>query len=148
MLRLRASLVWKVRRKPRSFNRRTYISTTKILYGIAALPLLAGVAFAETPKQSNDGKVLAKQPMQLTEQQMDKVTAGWDLYERDIFNTGIVYVSIYERQNTNPSTIAGNTIVCTTCYLLLNNFAISVGSQWPDGFFVPAGLRDYCIDAA
>ena len=102
------------------------MSMTKVLYGLAALPLLAGVAFAQTP---TDSKASAKQPMQLTEQQMDKVTAGWDLYERDIFNTGIVYVSIYERQNTNPSTIAGNTIVCTTCYLLLNNFAISVGSQ-------------------
>ena len=106
------------------------MSTTKALYGIVALPLLAGVAFAETPKQSNDGKVLAKQPMQLTEQQMDKVTAGWDLRETDIFNTGIVWVSVYERTNTSPPVFTtGNVINCAACYLLINNFAISIGSQ-------------------
>ena len=94
---------------------------SKVLYGIAALPLLAGVALAETPKQSNDGKVLAKQPMQLTEQQMDKVTAGWQFAEIDIFNTGATLVMVYGR----PS----NTILCPSCYILINNFAISVASQ-------------------
>jgi hypothetical protein len=99
---------------------------TSVLYGLAALPLLAGVALAETPKQSN----VAKHPMQLSELQMDKVTAGWDLREIDVFNTGIVWVSVYERTNTAaPVFTTGNTIVCPSCYLLINNFAISVGSQ-------------------
>ena len=103
------------------------MSMTKVLYGIAVLPLLASVAFAQTP---NDSKVVAKQPIQLTEQQMDKVTAGWDLLEIDIFNTGLVYVSVYERTNTSPPVFTtGNVINCATCYLLINNFAISVGSQ-------------------
>jgi hypothetical protein len=102
------------------------MNITKVLYGLAALPLLAGVALAETPKQSN----VAKQPMQLTELQMDKVTAGWDLREVDVFNTGVVWVSVYERTNTAPPVFTtGNTIVCPGCYLLINNFAISVGSQ-------------------
>ena len=49
----------------------------KLLYGLAALPFLAGVALAETPRQSNDSSASAKQPMQLSEKQMDKVTAGF-----------------------------------------------------------------------
>lgn len=80
----------------------------KLLYGLAALPLLAGVA-------------LAAEPMQLSSLQMDKVTAGWDLAEVDISNTSVTVVSIYERPH--------NTITCPGCYLLINNFAFSVGSQ-------------------
>jgi hypothetical protein len=49
---------------------------SRVLYGLAALPLLAGVALAETPNQSSDSKVLAKEPMRLTAQQMDKVRPG------------------------------------------------------------------------
>jgi hypothetical protein len=93
---------------------------TRVLYGLAALPLLAGVALAETPQQTNGGKALAKQPMQLTEQQMDKVTAGWQFLEIDTFNTGFTIVAVY---------LGPNTLTCPTCYLLINNFAISVASQ-------------------
>ena len=109
---------------------------TRVLYGLAALPLLAGVALAETPQQTNGGKALAKEPMRLTAQQMDKVTAGWDLYELDIFNTGFTVVSIYERLNINlgvpgqSSTTSGNTIVCPGCFLLINNPAFSVASKF------------------
>jgi hypothetical protein len=61
---------------------------TKVLYGIALLPLLAGAALAEPPKQSNDASAKqslalshhqqtpAKQPMRLNDKQMDGVTAG------------------------------------------------------------------------
>lgn len=109
------------------------MSMTRVLYGLAALPLLAGVALAETPKQSNDSKALAKQPMQLSEKQMDGVTAGWDLREIDIFNTGVTYVSIWERAApvpANPVFPSDNTIVCPGCYLLIVNPSLSVGSQF------------------
>jgi hypothetical protein len=66
------------------------MSMTRLVCGLAALPLIAGVASAESIKQ-NDSKALAKQPMQLSEQQMDKVTAGWDLTETDFSNTSQVF---------------------------------------------------------
>jgi hypothetical protein len=93
---------------------------TKVLCGIAALPLLFGVALAESPKQSNDSKAAAKQPIQLSEKQMDQVSAGFKFFEVDIFNTGLTVVSVYQ---------PGNTIICPSCYLVINNFALSVASQ-------------------
>jgi hypothetical protein len=106
------------------------MNMTRVLYGLAALPLLAGVAMAETPKQSNHGKAITKQPMQLSEQQMDKVTAGWDLLEVDVFNTGITWVSVYEHRTGTTGVFGpGNTIVCASCYLVISNFALSVSSQ-------------------
>jgi hypothetical protein len=85
----------------------------RLLYGLAALPLLAGVALAQEP---------AKGPMPLTNQQMDTVTAGWDLLEIDQSNTSLTAVAIYQR----PS----NVIACASCYLLINNPAISVASMF------------------
>jgi hypothetical protein len=81
----------------------------RLLYGLAALPLLAGVA-------------MAQEPMKLSDQQMDKVTAGWDLRELDISNTSVTLVAIYQR----PS----NTISCGSCFLLINNPAFSVASAF------------------
>jgi len=111
------------------------MSMTKLLYGLAALPLIAGVALAAPVKQSNDSKALAKQPTQLSEQQMDKVTAGWDIWIHERYNTGEDFVSVYhETAGTpgsnfpNPPFAADNLLVCTACYLLINNQALSVGS--------------------
>ena len=118
---------------------------SRVLYGLAVLPLLAGVALAETPNQSNDSKILAKEPMRLTAQQMDKVTAGWGFTELDIFNTGLTAVSVYQNRIEDPCIYeikgfgftqqtsifgAGNTIDCPNCYLSINNFALSVASQF------------------
>jgi hypothetical protein len=106
------------------------MNMTRVICGLAALPLLAGVAMAETPKQSNGGKALTKQPMQLNDKQMDKVTAGWDLQELDVFNTGIVWVSVYEHRADGTGVFtAGNTLTCASCYLVISNFALSVASQ-------------------
>jgi hypothetical protein len=106
------------------------MNITRVIYGLAALPLLAGVAMAETPKQSNSGKAMVKHPIQLNEKQMDKVTAGWDLQELDVFNTGIVWVSIYEHRSSGTGVFtAGNSLTCASCYLVINNFSISVASQ-------------------
>ena len=55
-----------------------------VFYGLAALPLLAGVA-------------LAGQPMQLSDTQMDKVTAGWDVRISEVSNTSVTGISVYER---------------------------------------------------
>jgi hypothetical protein len=114
-----------------------YMSMTKVLCGLAALPLLTGVAFA-APVQSNQSKALVKQPTQLSEQQMDKVTAGWDFLEIDIYNTGVSVVSVWQKAALTPAnpvfpgTGPGgfNTIACGSCYLLINNPAISVASQF------------------
>ena len=98
------------------------IQLKRLLHGLAALPLLTGVALAETPKQSSDGKALAKHPMQLSEQQMDRVTAGFRFFEVDIFNTGSTIVSVYQPK--------GNIIVCADCYLLINTPSLSVASRF------------------
>ena len=120
---------------------------SRVLYGLAALPLLAGVALAQTPSQSIDGKLSAKEPMRLTAQQMDKVTAGWGFTELDIFNTGLTVISVYQNRVEDPCDIyeikgligtgnpssyfgPGNTIDCPNCYLSINNFALSVASQF------------------
>ena len=91
---------------------------TKLLYGLAALPFLAGVALAEQPIQ----RTATQQPMQLSEKQMDKVTAGWDLRELDVSNTSVTEVLIYQRPT--------NTISCPSCFLLINNPAFSVASAF------------------
>lgn len=79
----------------------------KLLMGMAMLPFLAGSA-------------LAQEPMQLSQTQMDKVTAGWDLLETEVGNTSITTVSIYQKTT--------NTLACSSCYLLINGPAISVAS--------------------
>jgi hypothetical protein len=53
----------------------------KLLIGLVTLPFLAGAA-------------LAGQPMSLTEQQMDKVTAGFDFRELEVNNVGTAWVGI------------------------------------------------------
>jgi hypothetical protein len=73
---------------------KNFMSTTRLFFALAALPLLAGVALAEPLKQSHDSDASgkqqltlshqqkippAKQPMQLNEKQMDGVTAGMGL---------------------------------------------------------------------
>ena len=91
------------------------------LYGIAALPLLATVSFA----QPQDATAPAKQPLQLSETQMDQVTAGWKFLEVTDSNTSITAVAVYQ----TPS----NAIACTSCYLNINNFALSVASAMKGG---------------
>lgn len=68
-----------------------------LLYAVAALPLLTGVAFATEP-------VTKQQPVQLTSQQMDKVTAGFVFREITLSNTSAVGVWV----DTPPVAIAGS----------------------------------------
>ncbi len=90
-----------------------------VLYGIAALPLLTGVAFATEP--------VTKQPMQLTAHQMDKVTAGFSFYELTPSNTSLTELSIYGPALTP----------CGSCYLHIESSSISVQSQMGPGAFLP-----------
>ena len=53
----------------------------KLLLGLAVLPFLAGVS-------------LAGQPQPLSDQQMDKVSAGFDFAEIDINNAGATAVMV------------------------------------------------------
>jgi hypothetical protein len=97
----------------------------RLLHGIAALPFLAGVASAQ-------------EPMQLTNQQMDKVTAGF--LEIDMSNTSVTAVSRFQRGYlTDPTP---NVITCPGCYLLINSPTFSVAAQFGPTFspgtqFVP-----------
>ena len=79
----------------------------RLLYGLAALPLLAGVAFAD-------------QPVQLSDKQMDKVTAGFDFFRVEISNTSWTNVSIYD----------GPLIACPACYLTIISRPFSVESAF------------------
>jgi len=105
----------------------------KVLCGLAALPLIAGVASAQQVKNSNDGKTLVKQPTQLSERQMDKVTAGWDFHFNEVDNTGFVGGSVYGRPNVvlagTPATSSSPAVPdCAGCYLYIHNNALSIGS--------------------
>lgn len=64
------------------------------LYALAALPLLTGVALATEPVKT--------QPVQLTGQQMDKVTAGFKFTELTVSNTSAVLVNV----DTAPANLA------------------------------------------
>jgi hypothetical protein len=87
------------------------------VYGLAIVPFLAGIGFAQ-------------QPMQLTNQQMDRVTAGTLVEEMS--NTSAVAVSLFQRSYLLDST--PNTINCPHCYLLINSPTFSVAAQFGPGF--------------
>ena len=78
-----------------------------LLYGLAVLPFFAGIA-------------LAGQPMQLSDKQMDKVTAGFSLCETDVSNTSWTQVSIY----------SGSLTSCSQCYLNVTSRPFSVESAF------------------
>jgi hypothetical protein len=77
----------------------------KLLLGLAVLPFLAGMA-------------LAKGPTPLNDQQMDKVTAGFDFREIDITNTSATLVAVDE-----PA------VTCAGCYLHVAGTPYSAGVQ-------------------
>jgi hypothetical protein len=77
-----------------------------VLYGLAALPFLASVA-------------LAGQPMQLTDKQMDNVTAGFEFNIIEVSNTSWIQAVAY------PIT-AGAPVPCSACYLTITSPALNV----------------------
>jgi hypothetical protein len=79
----------------------------KLLCGLAVLPFLAGVA-------------LAGETVQLSDKQMDKVTAGFKDFETIISNTSYTQVSIYSTALT----------ACPACYLTITSRPFSVQSAF------------------
>ena len=86
---------------------------TRLLYSLAALPIFVTAALA--------------QPMQLTDRQLDKISAGY--FEIDVSNTSLTIVSIWFRPSLYDETTP-NLIVCPTCYLLIVNPVFSVASHF------------------
>ena len=81
---------------------------------------------------------LAQPPVQLTSEQMDKVTAGF--LEIDVSNTSATAVSLFQRAYLTEPT--PNFIACPGCYLLINSPTFSVAAQFGPNFspgtqFVP-----------
>jgi predicted signal transduction protein with EAL and GGDEF domain len=89
----------------------------KLLYGLAALPFLASAAMAQPP-------------VQLSDSQMDKVTAGWSLTEMDVSNTSVTLVAVY------PAAVPA---ACATCFLDIRTPAISVQSIIKGGVLTMPG---------
>jgi hypothetical protein len=85
----------------------------RYLHGLAALPLFAGVA-------------MAHEPMTLTSQQLDKVTAGFK--EVDASNTSLTVLTIWQRAYLTNDT--GNFVSCSTCYLVISTPTISIASHF------------------
>jgi hypothetical protein len=75
----------------------------KLLFGLAALPLLTGVAFAASPAPAAPQ---APAPLALSDTQMDGVTAGFRFLEVDATNTSITGISVNS-----------GVFICSTCYL-------------------------------
>ncbi|HEY5676608.1 MAG TPA: hypothetical protein VIR81_07485 [Myxococcales bacterium] len=63
----------------------------KFLCGLVMLPFISATAMA--------------QPTQLSENQMDTVSAGWDLTEIELSNTSLTIVAVYH--DGVPTTVPG-----------------------------------------
>lgn len=71
----------------------------------------------------------AAQSVQLTNNQMDKVSAGF--LEIDRGNTGTTVLSMFFRPSIFDPT--PNTINCSSCYLQINSPVLSIASQFGPG---------------
>jgi len=78
----------------------------RLLFGLAALPFLAGVS-------------LAAQPVPLSDTQMDRVTAGFDFESLELHNLGVALVEI-----NGPALV---TCRLAGCFLQID------GTQFPGG---------------
>jgi len=80
----------------------------KLLLGLAVLPFLAGVS-------------LAGQPQALTDQQLDKVSAGFDFAEMDVNNVGATATLV------NIPDVSSDVCSGSSCFLAVN------GTHYPSG---------------
>jgi hypothetical protein len=81
----------------------------KTLCGLALVSALSAAAVAQ-----------AAPPAQLSDTQMDSVTAGFKLFETEISNTSWTQIGIY---TALPRT-------CTSCFLNISNATFSVSSNF------------------
>jgi hypothetical protein len=93
----------------------------RFLFGLAALPFLAGVS-------------LAGQPVPLSDTQMDRVTAGFDFAELKIQNGGTVLVAI-NLPALSPDANGNPGCALTGCFLEI------------EGTPYPAGVRSFQLQA-
>ena len=84
----------------------------KTLYGVIALPLLMGIGMAQQSWAA-----------QLSDAQMDKVTAGFGFSETDNANSSWTQVSLY----------SGPLTTCAVCFLNISNPALSIESKFGPG---------------
>jgi hypothetical protein len=97
-----------------------------LFHGLAALLLLTAGA-AANPAQVVVKQPLghpAKLPLQLSDKQMDTVSAGF--LEIDRSNTSFTILSLFFTPSLLDST--PNTIGCSSCFLLINSPKFSLGS--------------------
>jgi hypothetical protein len=99
----------------------------KLLLGLAVLPFLAGAS-------------VAGQPQPLSDQQMDKVAAGFDFTETDINNVGALNIQINDPLNP-PSTGSPPVAVCGTG--ATSNCFINI-----EGTHYPSGVQSFQLYAA
>ena len=66
------------------------------------------------------------QPVQLSDSQMDSVTAGFTFQEEDSSNTSWTQVRVWQAAQ-EPG---GNNIICGKCYIMVNSPALSIGSAF------------------
>ena len=84
------------------------------LCGLAAFLFLSSAAAARPT------------PAQLSDTQMDSVTAGFTFQEEDVSNTSWTQVRVWQAAQ-EPG---GNDIMCGRCYIKVNSPALSVGSAF------------------
>jgi hypothetical protein len=87
----------------------------RLLFGLVVLPFAAGIALAGPPVPRGDQQPA---PTQLSDEQMDGITAGFDFREIDIQNLGSVGVLI----NNPPA-------ACTGCFLSIKGTTFPAGVQ-------------------
>jgi hypothetical protein len=70
------------------------------------------------------------QPAQLSESQMDSVSAGFRFFEVDVGNTSWTAVSVWQPRNV---------INCPACYLEVSNPSLSISSAFGPSALEPTG---------
>ncbi len=90
----------------------------RFIHGLAALPFLAGVAWAHDP--------VRLEPVRLTSQQMDKVNGGH--LEIDVSNTSTLTISLFGRAYLTEPT--GNHISCSSCFLVINSPTFAIAAKF------------------
>jgi len=93
-----------------------------LIYGLAAVPFLVAIASADESVRL----ARTNEPVRLTSQQMDKVVAGH--LEIDVSNTSTVTISLFGRSFLTEPT--GNSISCSSCFLLINSPTFAIGVQF------------------
>jgi hypothetical protein len=86
----------------------------KLLIGLAVVPFLSTAALAQS------------HPTQLSEAQMDRVSAGFAFQEETVSNTSWTQVRVWQAFQM----VGGNDIQCSRCYIAINSPALSIGSAF------------------